>query len=400
MCKEKPIVYLVGIGMGSEKTLTEEAKQVIENCDCLIGARRILQGLTQFDKPSFCSYLPKDIHQYLKEHKEYQMPVLALSGDTGFYSGAEKAIKELREYDVRVIPGISVVSYFAAKLNTSWEDARLMSVHGREQNYIHAIMHYSKTFLLLGGRKIGEEICQKLSYYDIRDVRIVIGKNLSYDNEEIIERNGESIHPDDFEGLCAAMIENPYPNKSMRCHIRDDEFVTGEVPMTKEEVRAACIGKLALNQDAVLYDVGAGTGSIAIEAALQGADIKVYAIEKNKKAVSLIYQNIKRFCTDNVTVIEGEAPTALEALKPPTHVFIGGSTGNLPAIIRIAKQKYKDVRIVITAISLETIREIMELAAEGILEEPKITQIVVSRAKKIGEYHLMTGLNPVYIISQ
>jgi len=169
--------------------------------------------------------------------------------------------------------------------------------------------------------------------------------------------------------------------------------------MTKEEVRTVSIAKLKLTKNAVIYDVGAGTGSVSIEAALQGENLRVYAIEKNPDGAELIRKNMQKFRADQIQVIEGVAPEALEALEMPTHAFIGGSTGQLKEIIQCIKKKNPDVRIVINAISLETVKEAMEAMEEGLLADPEIIQLNVAKSKKLGRYHMMTGLNPIYIIS-
>ena len=107
--------------------------------------------------------------------------------------------------------------------------------------------------------------------------------------------------------------------------MRDEEFIRGAVPMTKSEVRAVSISKLELEEDSVVYDVGAGTGSVSVEAAGAAKKGRVFAIEKKKEAVELLYANKNRFGRDNMTVIEGTAPSALKELPAPTHVFLGGT---------------------------------------------------------------------------
>ena len=157
--------------------------------------------------------------------------------------------------------------------------------------------------------------------------------------------------------------------------------------------------RMELTEDAVVYDVGAGTGSVSVEAALSGEQIKVYAIEKNPEAVLLLEKNRRKFRTDGIRIIEGSAPEALVHLEPPTHLFIGGSSGNLKEILTVVKQKNPNVKIVISAISLETVRDVMDAEKEGLLTDMEVTQICASRSRVLGQYHMMTGMNPVYIIS-
>lgn len=180
--------------------------------------------------------------------------------------------------------------------------------------------------------------------------------------------------------------------------MRDEWFVRGDIPMTKSEVRAAAISKLELEPGSVLYDIGAGTGSVSIEAAKMAPDSMIVAIERKTEAISLIRRNQEKFQTENVIVVEGEAPGALEHLPMPTHAFIGGSAGRLEAILDVLTEKNPDIRIVMSAIALETLSEILGwIGSRG--REAEIVQIFVSRAKTAGKYHMMMGQNPVYLVS-
>ncbi|WP_346907886.1 precorrin-6Y C5,15-methyltransferase (decarboxylating) subunit CbiT [Faecalicatena orotica] len=400
MCKKDQTIYLIGIGMGAQDSLTGEALRLLGDCGCVIGARRMTEALKGLEKPVFHAYMPDEIRGYIEAHREYKKIAVALSGDPGFYSGAKKLEAELEGYEVIRVPGISSVVYLASRLHTSWEDAALVSAHGRIQNYIHAVAHNEKTFLLLGGETCGAALCEKLRYYGLEDVDCWIGRRLSYEDECIIHKKGSSLSPEDCSGLDVALILNAHPCRRTFCHVEDEEFIRGKVPMTKSEVRAVSMAKLQLHEDAVVYDIGAGTGSVAVEAAMQSGTIRVYAIEKNPEGALLIEENKKKFRTDWVTVVEGTAPEALLNLEAPTHVFIGGSSGNLKDILKTVKRKNPEVRIVLNAISLETVKEAIEAVEEGILKEPEIVQIAASRSRKLGAYHMMTGLNPVYIITE
>lgn len=399
MCKEKQKIYLVGIGMGAEESLTVQADQVLRSCDCIIGAKRMLETFRGQEKPVFDAYRPDEICQFVKEHPEYTRIAVALSGDAGFYSGAKKLEEAFEGWQTERVPGISSIVYLAAELHTSWEDAALVSAHGRKQNYIQAINCHEKTFLLLGGLENGKELCEKIRYYGLGDTEFWIGRRLSYEDEVILHKKGSDLNPEDCSGLDVALVYNRDYDRRIYRHIEDEEFLRGKVPMTKSEIRAISLAKLGLDQDAVLYDVGAGTGSVAVEAAVQSGRIRVYAIEKNPEGVHMIRENKRKFRCDWLEVVEGTAPEALEDLEPPTHVFIGGSSGNLKEILKVVREKNPDVRIVINAISLETVKEVMEAAEEGLLKEPEIVQIMASRSKRLGAYHMMTGMNPVYIIT-
>ena len=136
-----------------------------------------------------------------------------------------------------------------------------------------------------------------------------------------------------------------------------------------------------------------------MEMALQACDGMVYAIEKKKEAVNLILENKRKFAADNLEVIEGLAPEALESLPAPTHAFIGGSSGNMKEILKALLEKNSKIRIVVNAIAVETVAETMQCLKELPFCEEEIVQVSVGRSKKIASYHMMMGLNPVFVFS-
>jgi precorrin-6Y C5,15-methyltransferase (decarboxylating) len=164
-------------------------------------------------------------------------------------------------------------------------------------------------------------------------------------------------------------------------------------------VRAVTLSKLALTKNAVCWDVGAGTGSVSLEMAACCEDGVVYAIEHKSNACALIEKNKLHLGVTNVEVVEGEAPEALEELEAPTHVFIGGSSGNLKTILACVLRKNPKARIVINTVTAESFAEAMACLKALPLVDEDITEMSVARGRKLGRYHLMTAQNPVYVIS-
>ena len=432
MCEKEQRISLVGIGMGTEDGVTARVQQIIRSCDCLIGAQRMLdcaqricaQAVKNADtgkvremqktpgqKAVLVEYRPAEIISYIEGHPEFRHITVLLSGDTGFYSGAKRLAAQLAEQfrdnahgnsrncRIELAPGISSVAYLAARLGTSWEDAALVSLHGKDEDFIQTVDRNRKTILLLGGGQSGEKVLGRLKEYGMDHVTVHAGSRLSYEDERIVSGKPSELSEKDLAGLCTVLIENPFPERGACPHVRDGEFIRGRVPMTKEEVRAVSIARLQLTEDAVVWDVGAGTGSVSVEAARSGDRIRVYAVEKNPEALELIRENRKKFRADGIRIVPGEAPGVLETLEAPTHVFIGGSSGNLQEILSCVLEKNENARIVVNAISLETVKEVMEAAESGTLKSPEITQLTVSRSRELGRYHMMTGQNPVYIVS-
>jgi precorrin-6B C5,15-methyltransferase / cobalt-precorrin-6B C5,C15-methyltransferase len=406
---DKKKVYLVGIGMGFESSLTKEAMDILSQVPVAIGAKRMIESFQNTSiwtlreelgilPEVFMEYQAIKIADYMKGCQQPSVAVL-LSGDVGFCSGAKKLLQVLEFCDVQLIPGITTVSYLASRCNLSWEDMCLTSLHGTSSAIINRVHHNAHTFTLLGGKVSVNQLCDLLMEYGMNQVKLHVGECLSYPNEKIQTINPEQGYVGEQQELAAVIIENPKPCRDMDSSIDDDDFIRGKIPMTKSEVREVSISKLKLTKDAICYDVGAGTGSIGIEIAYKSPDIQVYAIEKNPEAIELINQNKKKFRVDNLTVVEGIAPLALEDLPSPTHVFLGGTTRNLESIVYTIWKKNPKARIVFNAIALETVASAIEFEKKHPEIQSEVVQLQVSRAKTLGAYHMMTGQNPIYIIT-
>lgn len=404
ICPKRQL-YLVGIGMGNEKNRTVEAEQICQSAELLIGARRMLQSVKTEGKAVFESYKPDEIAAYLAEHPQYETAAVLLSGDIGFYSGAKKlydAIERtegLEQMEIYPVSGISSVVYFCGKLGVSWEDVHLLSLHGRKQNLIDAVKYHEKVFVLCGEKDGIPKICCKLKEYGLGDVKVAVGTDLSYEQERIVQGTAESLMKEDFAPLSVLLICNPDVKKRIGHGLDDNLFLRGKVPMTKSEVRSISLSKLRLHKDAVVWDVGAGTGSVSIEAASLAKDGVVYAIEKKDEAIDLLEQNKRKFGIDNLEIIKGLAPEALEGLPAPTHAFIGGSSGNLKEILEVLLEQNPRVRVVINAIALETVAEAMQCLKSMAFTDVDIAQVSVAKGKKLDSYEMMMGQNPVYIFS-
>ena len=182
-------------------------------------------------------------------------------------------------------------------------------------------------------------------------------------------------------------------------HIYDKDFVQGELPMTKQEVRAVTIAKLQLKSDSTLIDVGAGTGTIGIEAATYLEKGKVIGIEKEEKGLNTIKENIEKFNLKNYELIHGRAPENIPNISYD-RMFIGGSTGSMRSIVEhFIKYSTEDARLVINTIALESLNDTMNLLKEYNFKNIEVVNMMVSRGKKIGPYTMMYGENPIYIIT-
>ena len=396
--KPKQQVTILGVGTGSEGMLTEAARTAIRNADLLIGAKRVTDALAAYGKPAVNAIASAEIERVIRNSTAKRI-VVAMSGDTGFFSGAKPLLERIGDLAPEIIPGVSSVVYLAAKCRTAWDDAALASAHGREANVTALVKRNPKLFLLTGGRLDAAAILAILTEYGLADVRVTVGENLSYETERITSGTAAELAEHTFDPLAVLLIENPRAEKRAVHGRSDGDFLRTEVPMTKSEVRAVTLSKLGLTRDAICWDVGAGTGSVSIEMAEAAEEGCVYAVERNTDACALIERNKRHLGVMNVTVVEGSAPEALSDLPAPTHVFIGGSGGNLKEIIEAALLKNPRARIVLNTVTAETFAEATAAIKALRLKNEEIDELNVSRGRKVGAYHLMTALNPVYIIS-
>lgn len=409
--RNRMAIDLVGIGPGGKDLLTGDAADAIDKADILFGASRMISGYD--GRKAYPYYRAEDIIPVLEKELPESAAVL-FSGDTGFYSGAEKLAPALREWayeagtecDVRIHPGISSFAYLAAKAGVSYQDAKLVSIHGcsgdkrAAAELVSSVRYNEKTFVLLSGADDVKLMGGLLMENGLSDVRIILGYQLSYPEEIVGTIRAEDCGKVNEPGLYTAVLINDKPEaRQVLPLISDDEMIRGQVPMTKENIRHLSVMKLGLTEDAVVYDIGSGTGSVACEIAAQSSSIKVYAIEKKEEACSLIGQNAAKFGLSNIEIIQGTAPEALAGLEPPTHAFIGGSSGELREILTVLKDSAGSVRVVINAVSLETIAEIQSVLKDFGISDLSAEQISVSRSRELGNYHLMTAENPVMIAS-
>ncbi|HIR56948.1 MAG TPA: precorrin-6y C5,15-methyltransferase (decarboxylating) subunit CbiE [Candidatus Gallacutalibacter pullicola] len=392
-------VILAGIGCGTPDTMTAEVRDSISGAEIWIGARRILSGLPDGQAEKFAATKPGEILTALLENRGRRCCVL-YSGDSGFYSGARSLAPLLEEQGIayRILPGISSVQAMAARMAEPWQGWKLVSAHGVECDAVAAVNTGAPALFLTGGTLGPASLCDKLVRAGLGSLRAVVGENLSYETEKIIHGTAAEFLQREFAPLSVLWVEAaPKPWNGPCQGIRDEEFIRGSVPMTKREVRACAVSMAAPSPGAVLWDVGAGTGSISVELALSTPSGRVFAVECEQEGIDLIRRNRERFGAWNVTPVHGKAPDALADLPAPDAVFIGGTKGGLAEILDIVLEKNPSARIVISAVTMETIAQSSQLLTECGLEF-EATQISAARTRQAGRFHMMAAQNPVFLI--
>lgn len=393
-------VTLIGMGSGQPENLTLQGLAALRQADLILGARRLLAVL-----PAGCTenraaaYRPDEVAELLQTSGA-ENAVLVYSGDTGFYSGASSMMEKLEALGVRarVLPGLSSIQLLAAALGRPWQGWNLVSAHGRTCDPVAECMQGRPTFFLTGGSEDPATLCAQLAAEGFGDVQGVVGQCLGTPEEKLFRGSVKELAAGRFNSLSVLLVEAAEVLPRRAPGLPDEAFERGDVPMTKQEVRAAVLAKLAVHPEDILWDVGAGTGSVSVELALAAPRGRVYAVECRPEGCALIKANREKFRTRNLVLVEGLAPDALSDLPAPDAVFIGGSKGSLAAIVDAALDKNPDARICVSAIALETLSAaVAALTAKG--RTVQVSQIAVSRAKAVGGLHLMMAQNPIYLIT-
>ena len=461
-------LILAGVGTGNPAQQTQELVEALADADVIFGASRILRSLRAPEEKKQELYLADRIREELIRHPEWKKVLVAYSGDTGFYSGAQSLLQLLRtdaelfksRFEVKVLCGISSVQYLASKIGKPWQEAKFLSLHGRRGNLIGNLLRYPKCFLLLEGckqlRACALMLQDAMEKGVVRGLRIYFGYQLGSAEEETGVVTVEELSGRTAEGLYLLYLETEENDRQILTPgIPDADFIrqTAEgnavategnagitegisgsgtienggshsgsivnrssclaplekgghrtVPMTKEEIRMLALCKLHLTEQAVVYDIGGGSGSVSIEAARLCTDGRVYSVEQRADALDLLRRNKERFCCENLEIVAGSAPESLTLLPAPTHVFIGGSDGKLMEILQTVMQKNKDVRIVITCVTLETLAEVQKALTQigkdrREKDRIEIIQVAVTKARAAGRYHLFRAQDPVFMIT-
>lgn len=381
-------VTLVGVGCGGEG-LSLQALRVLEQADCIVGPGRLLEELppscTASREPAVRG---EDMLRVLRESGCRHGCVL-YSGDTGFYSGARTLLPQLTGQGVRVdiLPGLSSVQYFAAKLGHPWQAWTLHSAHGGGFDPISAACGSHPAFFLTAGAEGPGRICQQLEEAGLGSLRVIVGENLGMQGENVYMGTAAECVQRRFSPLNVMLAESAPRARRRTPGIPEEEFVWGGgVPVVRQEVRAAALARLGVEPEELCWDIGAGAGSFAVELALQCRE--VWAAESRSEALSLARINREKFGAWNLRLEEG-----VDRFPKPDAVLLE-EEGELDRLLEPVRRANPQARVCVVTASLDTL-----YAALDHLERAEAAQLSVSRVKEGGGTRRLACLDPVFLIS-
>ena len=409
---------VAGIGPGEADYILPAVIKKMKKAHTVIAAKRILPVLKKLcqdvnseadsenSKPVFLAMgkIKDTLEQIGEILSKGQDVVMAVSGDPLMYSLYRTICNDpiSEGWEVDLIPGVGSLQMLGAAFGETMEEALIISVHGRAKtagSIALAVAENPKVFFLCSKEQGPAWLSQIMLDYHMDHVTVCAGANLSYEDELLESGTPEEMVQKEFPSLCVAMIKNPEPHQIVRpCFLSDEDFERDKTPMTKEEIRVLILHKMKLHPDDIVWDIGAGTGSVSIECARQVPFGTVHSVERNETAVKLIYKNKEKFSADNLFIYEGDAAKTACTLPEPDKVFIGGSGKELSQILETIAAFSKKIKVVISAVTIETIAEANELLGKYDTDFDVI-QATVGRGRKIGNYHIMDTNNPVMIFT-
>lgn len=394
-------IYLVGAGIEGWEGFGSKALEAINSAELLIGHQRLLDIFPDF-KGEKQTISDLSIMLDLVKSTEKQVVVLS-SGDPNFFGVARFLLRNLPKDRIEIFPNVTSVQYAFARIKEPWDDTIFLSVHGRGlKGAIDRIIAADKAAVLTDEVNSPAAIARELINRGAEGYDVYLCEDLGLPTEKFTRtdvRGLVDLQASPLNILILIKAWEPNLENYPLLGIADDEFTTARKLITKQEIRAVTLAKLQIQNDLVLWDIGAGSGSVSIEASNLMPNGKVFALEKNPQYLTFIRENLKKFAAKNVMLVEAYAPEGIDELPNPDRVFIGGSGGMLDDIIDAVDKRLKpDGVIVLNAVTLDTLTKAVEfLEDHGYTVE--VTCVNVSKTVSLTEYKMFEAHNPVYIIS-
>jgi precorrin-6Y C5,15-methyltransferase (decarboxylating) len=401
-------VSVVGIGDDGCKGLTARGLEAVMQAEWLVGGDRHLAFFPDFrgERISLQDGLGTALERVAALAHEHNVCVLA-SGDPLFFGVGHMVCKQVGAAHVEVIPHPSSVQWAFARAGLRWDDAACLSLHGRPRTgLVSRLRRLAKVALLTDDHNTPAALAQHLVDHGVTDLRATVCENLCGPGERVRTFTlAELAACTDIGPLNVLLLvrEDPRWRPPPAIPFLPEDAFARRMPkkglITKREVRLLSLAALQLRPASVVWDIGAASGSVAIEAAMLAPEGRVYAVEVEPESVEICRENVRALGVDNVEVIAGRAPDALLPLEAPDAVFVGGSKGSMEEIIDVAWERLTPGgRLVVNAITLENVNEAYQALRKRDLS-PEVTLVQIARAEPLARYLRFEALNPIQIFA-
>jgi precorrin-6Y C5,15-methyltransferase (decarboxylating) len=413
------MLYIIGIGVKGRESLSPGSLKLIERAGLLIGGARHLEGFPGVKGRKVriradLESVARTIGDYIKRGRKSPAVVLA-TGDPGLFGIADFFVKRLGKKSVRIAPNVSPVQEAFARIKENWNGAKVLSVHGRGggrggarggglEGVVSEIIGTERTAVFTDPVNTPRKIARALVDRGINGYSVYVCEALGTKEEKIRKGTLKTVARGSYNPLnVMVLIRDKGSSRASYplFGIPDKGFSRSRELITKEEIRVIALSKLRLGPDSVVWDIGAGSGSVAVEAARLATAGVVYAVERGKKRVRDIEENRRRFGVRNLKIVCGTAPGCLSvgSLTRPDRVFIGGGGTGLPGILNyVARRITRGGIVVINAVTIDTLSK-----ATGFFKRRRwqwdVVSINLSRRRPVGGLDLLSANNSVFIIS-
>lgn len=395
-------VIVIGMGTG-RADLAPRHREAINSADILVGAKRHLARFADHHgrKLEITSPVAEVIDQIRREMKDHRVVVLA-TGDPLFYGIGTTLAEKLGEEYVEILPNVSVMAEAFARIKKSWADAVVASLHGRdgESGLRAALGGFRPIFVFTDRRHTPAYAAEMAAGHAPGRWRVCVVSRLGETDESVEWLTPQEASTRTFSEPNAVIL---WPETERRCWPvlggPDEDYAHDQGMITKAEVRAVSIARLCLKPGSVMWDLGAGSGAVAVEASIFVTNGRIEAVEKNAQRVENIRQNIQQFGVPNIFVHQMQLPSGMDTLPDPDRIFIGGGGEAMPEILSTAlKRLQPGGRIVVNAVVLETVTACLDiLDTNGF--EAEVVQVQVSKSSQMPAGMRLSAGNPVFVLS-
>jgi precorrin-6Y C5,15-methyltransferase (decarboxylating) len=396
-------IYVIGAGIEGQEGFSRRALELVSQANILIGGARQLALFSDFSGKTLeigSNLAP--VVEWLQ--KEEGPAVVLASGDPLFFGIGRYLLRNLPDADLEFVPNVSSVQYAFAKIREPWDDAVSVSTHGRGmKGAVDQVVAHDKVAILTDEVNTPQAIARDLIERGRDGYTAYLCENLGTAEESIVKTDLRGLLNLPTAPLNVLILIKEYDaggDGTGPClGIPDEDFATVKKLITREEVRAVSLAKLRLRHDMTLWDIGAGSGSVSIEADNLMPNGQVFAVERNPQCLTYLKENLKKFNARNITPVEEAAPACFDDLPDPDRVFVGGSGGHLWKILEAAGGRLPTGgRIVLNAATLDTLTAATEFF-ENAGYELEVTAVNISRTMPLTDYKMFEAYNPVFILA-